>query len=567
VLRGSTYHEVAVHRDAANRHPPDLKDLSEMPIRAPITLPPSPQPSSEDLGAQVRRLLAEAQALSARLAALNELTTAIQITLDRTQVFQALANQARWLIDFQHCSIALLDGHSYQVLALQRDQPPIPSGRFPLSHGIIGRALRNRHEIRQLHLAADAAAPPGMQSALIVPLRNGVELIGTLNFFATNPQQYSLDDLRIAAALAAQVSVSLQNARLHAAVSHARDELHTVLESISDGVLVLDGRGRVLLLNSAIRQLFGLAADVELSGKRALQLLRSSTTQQIDREALIDVLENWATAPEDASTGSIALGNGIHVEWARAPLISTGVHQGAVITLRDISPRVALEKLRADMTSLLVHDLRTPLTSVMMGLDLLNMYRDEPELFDLALFTIRSASRQMLDHVNTILDLSRLESGQLEPDCAPTAITMVIENTLTPLRPLAQQAEQQLSTAIDADLPLLVVDATLIGRVLANLVGNALKFTPTGGSVVVGATRLTAEAQVEIWVRDTGPGIPEALHTQIFEKYGQVRREDRQRGSGMGLFFCRLAVEAHHGQIGVRSAPDGGSIFWLRLPL
>jgi signal transduction histidine kinase len=87
-----------------------------------------------------------------------------------------------------------------------------------------------------------------------------------------------------------------------------------------------------------------------------------------------------------------------------------------------------------------------------------------------------------------------------------------------------------------------------------------------GGHVVVGAERRGDEL-VEIWVQDDGPGVPPALRTQIFEKYAQVRREDRRRGSGMGLFFCRLAVEAHGGAIGVREAPGGGSIFWLTLPI
>jgi signal transduction histidine kinase len=201
-----------------------------------------------------------------------------------------------------------------------------------------------------------------------------------------------------------------------------------------------------------------------------------------------------------------------------------------------------------------------------MGLDLIQTYRDEPELYDLAFNTIQGASRQLLDHVNTILDLSRLESGQLDPERELEAVGPLIAATLTPLHTLAAQARQTLRTAISADVPPLYIDRSLIGRVLSNLVGNALKFAPVGGHVVVGAERRGDEL-VEIWVQDDGPGVPPALRTQIFEKYAQVRREDRRRGSGMGLFFCRLAVEAHGGAIGVREAPGGGSIFWLTLPI
>ncbi len=106
--------------------------VSAMPIRPNSALPPSPTPNPEELGHQVRRLLAEAQALSARLAALNEIATAIQGTLDSEYIFQTLATQSRWLIDFQHCSVALAEGTHYRILALRRDQPPLTGGATPL---------------------------------------------------------------------------------------------------------------------------------------------------------------------------------------------------------------------------------------------------------------------------------------------------------------------------------------------------------------------------------------------------------------------------------------------------
>lgn len=542
-----------------------------MPIRPHPTAPPAAQPNSEELGQQVRRLLAEAQALSARLAALNEIATAIQGTLDSTHILQTLAGQARWLIDYQFCTVALVENSAYQVLALRHNEPPVAQGRYALSEGMIGRALRHRHEIREHQLQPEVGIPDGMQSALIVPLRSGVELIGTLNFFAAAPRQYSLDDLRIAAALAAQLSVSLQNARLHHAAIRARDELHTVLESIGDAVLVLDRSGRIMLLNSALRRLFGVTAAAEtLIGKRGLAVVRRTPASRrlIERADLHGLLQQWAADPAQMSTGSLPLSDGRHIEWARSPLVGLGEQHGAVITLRDISARVALEQLRHDMTSLLVHDLRTPLTSILMGLDLMQTYQNEPELYGMAFTTIQSASRQMLEHVNMILDLSRLESGQLDPDRSWELLPPLITTTLAPLQTLAAQAQQQLQTALAPNIPPLRIDRGLIGRVLSNLIGNALKFAPAGGTVTIGAQLQHADDCVEIWVQDEGQGVPSALRSQIFEKYAQVRREDRRRGSGMGLFFCRLAVEAHGGRIGVREGPEGaGSVFWFTLPI
>jgi signal transduction histidine kinase len=176
----------------------------------------------------------------------------------------------------------------------------------------------------------------------------------------------------------------------------------------------------------------------------------------------------------------------------------------------------------------------------------------------------RNAAGQLLGQVNTILDLSKLEAGRLELELEHVEAASLLDRAHALVASLAQQNHQELLRDLPADLPPILVDVRLIQRVIENLLGNALKFTPYGGRVTLGARR-AAEDAIELWVADSGPGVPEGLRAHIFEKYGQAPGEAR-RGSGIGLAFCKLVVEAHAGQIGVRDAPTGGSVFWLRLP-
>ncbi len=518
---------------------------------------------------RVRSLLAEAQALSTRLAALNEVAVSMQSSLDIATVLQTLTQQARWVLDFQCCSIALCNGISYQVKILLGDAAG-DSWQRPLHTGAIGRAVQNRHALLLHSLSAADDAPDGMQSALIVPLRSGGDIAGTLNFYARTPQKYAQDDLRIASALAVQVAVMLQNVRLFAATTHARDELRTVLELIGDAVLVIDIAGRVRLLNSAMRHM-PLLPDTDLTGHRALALHRAARFRGqplIAANALRRLLAVWRARPTGGANGLLQLADGRHIEWAYAPLVATGTVAGVVLTFRDVSARMELEQLRDDMLHMLVHDLRTPLTGLMLGLDMLAFSQNASaeERADLLQRTRQSAGN-LLDQINTILDVRKLEAGRLELDLEPTHLPLLIGQALAPLLPLAQQEEQAVLWDIAPDLPLFWLDTRLFSRVIENIAGNAVKFTPRGGQIVIGARTEDAGEALKIWVQDSGPGVPEELRTAIFEKYSQAPGKARHRGTGLGLAFCKLVADAHGGQIGMDDAPGGGSIFWVRVPV
>jgi signal transduction histidine kinase len=175
----------------------------------------------------------------------------------------------------------------------------------------------------------------------------------------------------------------------------------------------------------------------------------------------------------------------------------------------------------------------------------------------------RSSTLHMLSMVNEILDINRLESGRLDLAYQSVSFTSIINPVLDMQMPLAVESNMQLILDIPPDLPQIRVDAALIERVMQNLVGNAIKFTPSEGTV-----RIKAEVQnkhVLVSVTDSGPGIPQVVSGRLFQKFSTG--DQQQRGSGLGLAFCKMALEAHHQTIWVADTSSKGTTFQFTLPL
>ena len=225
-----------------------------------------------------------------------------------------------------------------------------------------------------------------------------------------------------------------------------------------------------------------------------------------------------------------------------------------------------LERLRDSLVHMVVHDLRSPLYGMCAGMQMLRedaaerLEPDEKEYLDDTL----AAGTTLIEMVSSLLDVSRLESGEMSLTQEDGDLREVIGEGLVALGALTSGC----TVLYDAgeDPVRAYCDAEVIRRVLVNLVGNALKFTPAGGEV-----RITTEADsgyVKTSVIDTGPGIPPEWRERIFEKFGQVaaREEHGHHSTGLGLTFCKLAVEAHGGTIGVDSEVGKGSTFWFSVP-
>lgn len=222
-----------------------------------------------------------------------------------------------------------------------------------------------------------------------------------------------------------------------------------------------------------------------------------------------------------------------------------------------------LERLRDGLVHMLVHDMRAPLGAIRMTLDLVYESLAETNV-DLAQLVevARGSSASLTEMVSQLLDISRFEAGQMPMDRQPGDLVALARATRASLAALAGARELRLTGV--PNLPA-VFDAGLLARVLTNLVSNALKFTHDGGAVV---TQIECvDGQARLAVTDHGPGIPPEFHERIFQKFGQVGTRSGRVGTGLGLTFCKLAVEAHGGRIGVESQVGQGSTFWFTVPL
>jgi two-component system, sensor histidine kinase and response regulator len=225
-----------------------------------------------------------------------------------------------------------------------------------------------------------------------------------------------------------------------------------------------------------------------------------------------------------------------------------------------------LESLRDSLTHMVVHDLRTPLTSLIAGLQSMEAFGELNESQRECLHISESGGQTLLRMINDLLDISKMEAGELQLERSEIQAAELTGEVLLQVKNLVAEREQHLEVAVAPGVAAFCGDREKLIRVLVNLVGNAGKFTPSGGKITV-AARMENDA-VLFSVSDTGEGIPEEAFERIFEKFGQVagRKSGRRMSTGLGLTFCKMVVEAHGGRIWVESEVGKGSTFSFSIP-
>ena len=226
----------------------------------------------------------------------------------------------------------------------------------------------------------------------------------------------------------------------------------------------------------------------------------------------------------------------------------------------------ALETLRDNLTHMIVHDMRSPLTIISGYYELLLMEKDQFSPDQLQVIAMgQNSCRELIEMVSSLLDVSRMEAGQMPLNQVSCDVREIAQAAAESVAVLAQKKTLTLHvTGVSANGD---VDRDIIHRIFVNLLGNAIKFSPEGGTIGIGIS--SAGEAVRVTVTDQGHGIPPEYHQRIFEKFGQVEscKENQKYSTGIGLTFCKLAVEAHGGKIGVESEVGQGSTFWFTLPV
>lgn len=227
----------------------------------------------------------------------------------------------------------------------------------------------------------------------------------------------------------------------------------------------------------------------------------------------------------------------------------------------------SLERMRDSLTHMIVHDMRTPLMSIGGYLELLQTF----EVGGLSSVGLEYVAKsrvnvtRLVQMANEMLTVSRLEAGALPLNRTPLDLAALLRESAAAVNLIGNPERIRLDLSVPT--PAVLADRELLSRVLQNLLNNALKFSPAGSPVNVMLRPIQRALLVQ--VADRGPGIPPGCEKTIFQKFGQLDRASQRSGTGLGLAFCKLVVEAHGGQIGVApvAAPDSGSCFWFSLPL
>jgi PAS domain S-box-containing protein len=524
------------------------------------------------------------------LHSLQAVGKALSASLDLSALLDAIHQQVARLMPAENFYVALYNADADEVafpLVLENSQKKFWRSRRT-GQGFTEYVIRTRAPLlmrRDIDVTARAlGVTPGKpaQCWLGAPLLAGDEVLGMMAVQSYDlPDVYDDSHRELLTTIAVHAAVAVQNARLYGrtdeALARRVQELDSILRTVRDGVLLFDPDWRAVAANRAFADFVGLTQS-ELAGQRLLSPGLAQDPLLIERlgytlETLRADCQALAQNEVPYHKQHLALPHapGRRVARTLAPVRSReGLIDGWLLVLHDVTEEHELTRLRDEMTYMLVHDLRAPLSVLISSLDTLDMALAEgqPQMSGELLKIARQGGGRLLLLVNTLLDINKLESGQMLLLREPTAVETLLREAAARLTPAAENAHIALTLELAPDLPVLNVDNELLGRVLTNLLDNALKFTPDYGQVRLWAKLGGDATSVLIGVADSGPGIPAEAQARLFKKFQQVTvQEGRRRGTGLGLAFCKLVVEAHGGRIWVESEAGRSATFVMSLPL
>ena len=534
---------------------------------------------------------------------LYRIVSELSATLDLDRVFARALRILAEALGAQQGLILLLDQGSetlYVRATLDTSQPVPPGGlptRLKKGSGLAGRVLETREPVLLIDAWEDdrwREAPDfhiDARSLAVAPLAlGGGDVLGVLIVGHRQTGFWDQEDLQLVVATATQVAAAIGNAELYAFITDQADQMggmlqtmqaearrnRAILESIADGVLVLDPKGRVLLVNPAAEEMLGLSAMV-LEGQHLRHML--GLGDMATKRALADQLYAELRSQLEVLNGVVALSDSksVRLESDRttlavniAPLIFTlGEPPGLVAAMRDVSREAEVERLKNEFISTVSHELRTPMTSIKGYTDLLFLgmaggLSDAQRSF---LQIIKTNADRLTALVNDILDISRIETGRLRLTIEALDLGKLISQAVTSFREQYRAKGLTLEWQVPKDLPEVRGDAGRVSQVLVNLIANAWQYTPAGGRVTVSAHADDGSVQVD--VTDTGIGIaPENLN-RVFDRFFRANHSLVQEveGTGLGLSIVKMFVEMLGGQVWATSEPGAGSTFSFTLPL
>jgi PAS domain S-box-containing protein len=503
-----------------------------------------------------------ARALAQQLTRTGRLLTS---ELDPAAVLDEVVQQAPALVNADAAAFRLLEGEELVVTAADGVGADAALGSRSQATGwLSGDVVQSGAPVALAQAGADErlrSLDPMLQAGhtafLGVPV-GGTEgsTVGVLAVYASVPREWREEEIEALLAVAASTSAALSNAELYQRVALERERSVAILANTADGIVAVDREGKVVLWNSAAEEITGVPAPVALG------------------RAPVDVLQRTLEASEPGARGDrlVSITRGREEVWLsvteavmRDPL---GAVAGRIFAFRDISGDRLVEQVKSDFVSTVSHELRTPLTSIygfaetLLRQDVM-FGEEERQTF---LHYIASESQRLTSIVDTLLNVARLDTGDLQVNLAETDVRDVVGQVLDSVATTEMNGHRFVVELPDEPLAARA-DPEKLRQVCSILVDNALRYSPEGGTVTVGAAR--RQDTVEVSIADEGIGIPQADQEQIFRKFyrgADAELRTGAGGTGLGLFIARGLVTAMGGRIWVSSREGEGSRFVFELP-
>jgi PAS domain S-box-containing protein len=502
-----------------------------------------------------------ARALSQQLAQSGSLVAS---ELDPAAVLDEAVRRAPAMLDVDASTFSVVEGHELVVAAASgTGAEESLGGRASASAGPAGQVIATNEPVGLGNVRPgdrarrdDRLLAAGFAAYLGVPLATP-EGEGVLAVYSHRPRAWRQAEIDALAALASGAASALANAELYQRVTNEKERSEAILANIADGIVAVDREGQVVLWNAAAERISGVPA-AEALGRRPLDVLH----RRLEAEGTVPAGDRFVSINRGSEEVWLSLTEAVMHDPA-------GGVSGRIFAFRDISGERAVEQMKSDFVSTVSHELRTPLTSIYGFAETLLRsdvaFREEERRTFIGY--IASEADRLTRIVDTLLNVARLDNGELAVQLAPTDVRSVVREVIAG----AEESGGPNGHRFVVDLPDDVLDAAAdrdkLRQVLNQLVDNAVKYSPQGGTVRVSGRR--TDGAVELEVADEGVGIPHADQERIFRKFyrGEAAgREDLLGGTGLGLFIAQGLVTAMGGRIQVTSTEGAGSRFAFAIP-
>ncbi len=481
------------------------------------------------------------------------------------EALQHLVDMARTLIEARYGALVLWDQkgriETWVVSGLSPEEQEA-AGSSPMGLGLLSLVREKGKSVRlndtSAHPKASGLLPghPPMRNFLGIPIVFPGKAPGA--FYLTDREdgaEFTEDDERLLNVFAVLAGTHLENASLYEQVSRERSTLAAVQGSMTEGLVVIDQEGLIAYFNEAAGNLLKFAGDGIL-GKSVLQAMGITAPNAETQKTFESLLEMQRPEPCQISIAVFPIAD--CVECSEETMVG--------MVVRDVTQERELEHRRDTFVSVASHELRTPMTTIL-GFTELLLERDPPQATRREwLERIRRGSQRLATIVDELLNVSRLQSGKLTANLETLSLPDLVERVVEETRPTTES--HGFLVDIPQDLPPVTADPQKLIQVLANLLDNAIKYSPRGGLITTSAYYDDERHQVVTSISDQGIGIAPDDQQELFTTFHRIRQPETESvgGTGLGLYIVRGLVELMEGEVWLESTPGKGSTFFFSTP-